>query len=166
MDVDEVIRQRRTLKAFTDEPVEAFVVRELLELAVFAPNHHRTEPWRFVVLGRETIAQLAQETGDPKLLRSATAIVVGQAVDPDPATAEEDYAACACAIYAVMLGARNRGLASYWRTPRALHDPAARPLLGLADDVRPVGIVHLGRAADPWPAPPPRAADPFTTWLP
>jgi nitroreductase len=141
-------------------------VRELLELAVYAPNHHRTEPWRFVVLGRDTIERLAQETGDPKLLRSATAIVVGQAVDADAATAQEDYAACACAIYALMLAARARGLASYWRTPRALYDPAAGPLLGLADDVRPVGIVHLGRAADPWPAPPPRAADPFTTWLP
>src|SRR4051794_31771132 len=100
MDVDDAIRHRRTLKAFADEPVEPAVVRELLALAVHAPNHPRTEPWRFVVLGRETIARLAEDTGDPKLLRSPTAIVVGQAVAPAPATAQEDYAACACAIYA------------------------------------------------------------------
>jgi len=166
MDVDDAIRERRTLKAFTDEPVEPALLRELLELAVFAPNHHRTEPWRFVVLGPRTISRLAEQTGDPKLLRSATAIVVGQAVDADPATAEEDYAACACAIYALMLAARSRGLASYWRTPKALHHEAAAPLLDLAEGVRPVGIVHLGRAAEPWPAPPPRAADPYATWLP
>jgi nitroreductase len=166
MDVDDAIRERRTLKAYTDEPVETALVRELLELAVFAPNHHRTEPWRFVVLGRETIGRLAEETGDPKLLRSATAIVVAQVVDPDPATAQEDYAACACAIYALMLAARSRGLASYWRTPKALHHEAAAGLLGLAEGVRPVGFVHLGRASEPWPAPPPRAADPYATWLP
>jgi nitroreductase len=166
MHVDEAIRERRTLKAYTDETVGAGLVRELLELAVFAPNHHRTEPWRFVVLGPQTVARLADETGDPKLLRSRTAVVVGQVVDPDPATAEEDYAACACAIYAFMLAARSRGLASYWRTPGALRHPAAAGLLGWDDGVRPVGLVHLGRSADPWPAPPPRAADPFTSWLP
>ena len=92
--------------------------------------------------------------------------MVGQAVDLDPATAEEDYAACACAIYALLLAARSRGLASYWRTPKALHHGAATALLGLGEGVRPVGIVHLGRASEPWPAAPARAADPFTTWLP
>ena len=40
--------------------------RELLDLAVHAPNHHRTEPWRFTVLGPETIDRLAEATGDPQ----------------------------------------------------------------------------------------------------
>jgi nitroreductase len=166
VDVDDAIRERRTLKAFTGEVVDGDVVRELLALAVHAPNHHRTEPWRFVVLGPETIGRLAADTGDAKLLRSRTAVVVGQLVDADPATAEEDYAACACAIYAFMLAARARGLASYWRTPGALRHAAAAAILGLGEGVRPVGIVHLGQAADPWPARPPRAAEPFTAWLP
>ena len=166
MQVDDAIRERRTLKAYTDETVDAATVRELLALAVHAPNHHRTEPWRFTVLGPETIDRLADATGDPKLRRSRTAVVVTQVVDPDPDTAQEDYAACACAIYAVLLGARARGLASYWRTPRALHDPAAAALLGFPADARPVGIVHLGRSSEPWPTPPPRAADPYASWLP
>jgi nitroreductase len=92
--------------------------------------------------------------------------VVAQVVDADPATAEEDYAACACAIYGLMLAARARGLASYWRTPGALRHPAAGEILGLRGGTRPVGIVHLGRSADPWPARPPRAAEPFAAWLP
>ncbi len=55
MDVDEAIRSRRTLKAYTDEPVGRELVSELLDLAVLAPNHHETEPWRFWVVGRETL---------------------------------------------------------------------------------------------------------------
>ena len=166
MDVDDAIRERRTVKAYSDEAVAPELVRELIALAVFAPNHHRTEPWRFVVLGPATVARLAEATGDPKLLRSRTAVVVGQLVDADPAVAEEDYAACVCAIYALMLAARRRGLASYWRTPAALGHPAAAGVLGLSPDVRPIGIVHLGTPSEPWPTSPVRAADPFTAWLP
>ena len=46
MTIDEVDRARRTLKAFVAEPVADAVIDELLGLAVYAPNHHTTEPWR------------------------------------------------------------------------------------------------------------------------
>ena len=65
MDVDEAIRSRRTLKDYRDEPVPPETVRELLELAVLAPNHHLTEPWRFRVIGKETFERpyLAHSNG-------------------------------------------------------------------------------------------------------
>ena len=82
MTVDEVIRGRRTLKGFKPEPIASAVIDELLDLAVYAPNHHTTEPWRFIVVGPATISELVAETGDGKLTRSPTAIVVTQVVDP------------------------------------------------------------------------------------
>jgi nitroreductase len=166
VNVEAAIRRRRTIKELVPVPVERATVEALLELAVHAPNHHRTEPWRFVVLGGETVDALAAATGDPKLRRSRTAIVVGQRVDPDPVVAREDYAACACAIATLMLAARGRGLASYCRTPKALGHPSARPLLGLSDDVEPVGIVHLGEPVAPFPPPIGRSAAARTRWLP
>src|SRR5262249_59273271 len=111
------------------EPVAPGVIDELLDLAVYAPNHHTTEPWRFTVIGPATIARLVEATGDGKLTRSQTAIVVTQAVDADPEVAHEDYAACACAIQTLMLAARARELASYWRTPEAPLQPAAPGIL-------------------------------------
>lgn len=167
MHVDEAIRGRRTLKAFATDAVPREAIEELLALAVHAPNHHRTEPWRFVVLGAETIERLATATGDGKLRRSPTAIVVGQQVAADAGVAEEDYAACAAAVQNVMLAARARDLAAFWRTPSSLATPEARALLGLEDDVRAVGIVHVGRPQDGFPQEPPTySAAPFTRWLP
>ena len=90
---------------------------------MLAPNHHETEPWRFWVVGRATLQALSDATGDRKLLRSHTAIVVGVKRDADAQTAEEDYAAVACAIQNIMLAARGRGLASFWRTPGVLSRP-------------------------------------------
>jgi nitroreductase len=166
VDVDEAIRARRTLKAFTDDVVDEAVVRELLALAVLAPNHHETEPWRFWVVGPETIARLAQATGDVKLLRSRTAIVVGVLRNDDPATAEEDFAAVACALENLMLAARARGLASFWRTPGVLDRPSFATTIGIPSEVRPIGVVHIGHPAEPFPETPDRHAEPYTRWLP
>ena len=166
MDLDDAIRARRTLKAFTPETVDADIVRELLALAVLAPNHHETEPWRFWVVGPSTIAQLSEATGDQKLLRSQTAIVVGVLRNDDPSVAEEDYAAVACAIENLMLAARARGLASFWRTPGVLDRPAFARIVGIPAEVRPMGFVHLGHPAEPFPETPERHAEPYTEWLP
>jgi nitroreductase len=166
VDVDEAIRARRTLKAFTDDVVDEAVVRELLALAVLAPNHHETEPWRFWVVGPQTISRLAQATGDTKLLRSKTAIIVGVLRDDDATTAEEDFAAVACALENLMLAARARGLASFWRTPGVLGLPSFAHTVGIPSEVRPIGVVHLGYPAEEFPETPDRRAEPYTRWLP
>jgi nitroreductase len=165
MQVEEAIRARRTLKAFTDAPVAAELVGELLELAVLAPNHHETEPWRFWVVGRRTLEAISDATGDKKLLRSHTAIVVGVARSDDAQTAEEDYAAVACAIQNIMLAARGRGLASFWRTPGVLPRPEVARILDVPEDVRLIGVVHLGLPGEPFPPRPGRSATQFTRWL-
>ncbi len=168
MHVDDAIRGRRSLKEFDPAPVPLETITELLDLAVMAPNHHRTEPWRFVVLGPESVGRLADEGEAPKLRRSAQAIVVAQAVAEDAATAEEDYAAIAAAIQSLMLAARARDIATFWSTPpHVLGGEALRRIAGLAEGERPVGVISIGRApGDYFPAAPSRSAAAHTRVLP
>ena len=165
MHVEEAIRARRTLKEFTDEPVAPELVRELLELAVLAPNHHETEPWRFWVVGRKTLKRMAEETGDKKLMRSHTAIVVGVRRDGDAHAEEEDYAAASCAIQNIMLAARGRGLASFWRTPGVLSRPQVARILDVPKKVRLIAVVHLGLPGEPFPPQPRKSATEHTRCL-
>jgi nitroreductase len=155
MDVETAITARRTRKEFAPEPIDRGTIEALLELAVAAPNHHETKPWRFRVLQRAAIEELARAADDPKLLRSPTAVVVAQVISGSESVALEDYAACAAAVQNIMLGATARGLANVWRTPGGLDEPRARELLELpTDGVRIVGIVHLGfpEGREPLPA--------------
>jgi nitroreductase len=150
MDVEQAIRTRRTHKQYGPTPVEPQLVEELLELARWAPNHHLTQPSRFRVLGPETRAALERVCGEKeaiKLRRAPTLVLATAVLSGDPRTDEEDLVSTGCAVYAVLLGATARGLASYWRTPAALDDPEARALVGLAPNERIVGLVHLGPAS-------------------
>ena len=147
MDVDRAIRGRRTFKQFGAEPLDEATVRELLELALHAPNHHLTQPWRFRVLGPETRRRLDEHCGEKeamKLRRAPTLVLATAVLSGDPLTDEEDLAAVATGVYAVLLGATARGLASYWRTPRAFEEAGVRAILGLAPAEKVVALIHLG----------------------
>ena len=149
MDVEAAIRARRTHKQYGPQPVSNKTLRALLDLARFAPNHKLTQPWRFRVLGpaiRAQIEALAGEQEAVKLRRAPTLVLATAVLSGDPLADEEDLHATACAVYAVLLGATARGLASYWRTPKCLREPDVRASLDLGRDERVVALIHLGPA--------------------
>jgi nitroreductase len=149
VDVENAIRSRRTHKQYGVQPVDEAVIRELVDLARYAPNHKLTQPWRFRVLGPATRAAVEKVCGEKeaiKLRRAPTLVLATAVLSGDPHTDREDRLATACAVYAVLLGATDRGLASYWRTPAALEEPDARAVLGLTNDEEVIALIHLGPA--------------------
>jgi nitroreductase len=153
VDVGDAIRSRRTHKQYGSEPLDEVALRDLIDLARFAPNHHLTQPWRFRALGPETRARIDAAAGEKeamKLRRAPTLVLATATLSGDPPTDEEDLHATAAAVYAVLLGATERGLASYWRTPACFSEHPVRAVLGLGDDERVVALIHLGLpAGDP-----------------
>jgi len=137
MDVETAIRSRRTHKAFRPDPVPKGQLDELFELARWAPNHNLTNPWRFRVVGPESLEALKLAAGPEaaaKLDRAPTLIAVGAVQGgADPVQDEEDLLAAGCAAFLVLLGAEERGLASYWRTPAVLRTPQGRAALNVPD---------------------------------
>jgi len=151
MDLETAVRTRRTHKAFDSTPVDEETLRELFELARWAPNHHLTNPWRFRVLGARARARLAREAeldkpgSASKLERAPTLIVASATGQGDAAGRREDLLAAAAAAYIVLLAAHSRGLAGYWRTLALLDSANVRRALAIDPDEQILGLLHLGR---------------------
>ena len=169
--IDNVIRSRRTHKAYGSVPVEEPLLRELFELARWAPNHHVTNPWRFRVLGpaaRERLKAAAEDAkpgSGAKLDRAPTLIVVSAKQTGEPEQDREDLLATAVAAYIVLLGAHARGLAGYWRTLPVLDSPPGRDAVSLPDDEAPIGLLHLGEPRQEQRVPERAAVDEIASFL-
>lgn len=140
-------------------------IAELLELAVRAPNHHRTEPWRFHVLAgaeRERLARAieadAVDTGADaerarrdaiaKAERAPVIVVFTVAPSEDPkVVGQEELVSVAMAMQNFLLGAYAKGLGAMLRTGGAAYHPAVNEHLGLDADEQVVGFVYLGYPA-------------------
>jgi nitroreductase len=169
VDLERAIRSRRTHKQYGPEPVGEAVVRELVELARHAPNHKLTNPWRFRLLGPATRARVEAVAGEKeaaKLRRAPTLVLATAVPSEDPVLAEEDRYATAAAVYALLLAATSRGLASYWRTPACLREEAVRELLELEPREVVIALVHLGPPTGDPPAKERAAVEDVFTILP
>jgi F420 biosynthesis protein FbiB-like protein len=63
-DLLDTIRTRRSIRRYTDQPVERALIDSVLEAAMHAPSAHNRQPWRFaVVTSIEAKEKLASALG-------------------------------------------------------------------------------------------------------
>jgi nitroreductase len=145
--IAERIRSRRTTKLFLKQKVSRRIIRDAIEVARWAPNHHLTEPWRFYLLGPEKIAasakligELIRETkGDEDLARfkeeSALEmpgwLVVTCRKSDDALREREDYAAVCCAVQNMTLYLAEADIACKWTTGLITREPRFFDLLDI-----------------------------------
>lgn len=171
MEVYEAILTRRTIARFTDKPVARELLERILTAGIWAPNHHLTEPWRFIILGPETQRRLAGRFADLKLAKATVTdperlsrlheeharkflsiphiVAVATSCEGDEERRREDFAATSCAVQNIQLAAWAEGIGVKWSTAAVIHDPLAYSLLALNPaefDI--IGLLFMGYPAD------------------
>lgn len=61
MQLDECIKGRRSVRAYTDEPVSKEQMDEVLEAGVWAPTGMAKEPWRFIIIEDKSLIKLVSD---------------------------------------------------------------------------------------------------------
>ncbi len=160
-----IIKTRRSVfpKNYTDVPVARKTIEQLLEAANAAPNHKRTEPWRFKVFygdGRvklaDFFADFYKKNTDPERfselkhnkayqnpLKSAAVIAIVQHTSGLVPEIEETCAV-ACAVENMWLAAHALGIGAYWSTGGPTFHQAAHDFLALSANEKCLGFFYLG----------------------
>lgn len=161
MDIFQVIKDRRSIRKYTDRPVEQEKIEQVLEAARLAPSWKNLQCWRFLVL-REAAKKEAilgafpDDNPGKKAIAQAPAVIVICA-DPDESGVEngiEYYIAdTAIAFTHLCLAAHAIGLGTCWM---GWYDEAVvKNALGIPGGLRVVGITPIGYP-DQEPKPRPR----------
>lgn len=167
--VIDALRNRRSAGVVRPERPTRDEIAHVIEAAAWAPNHHKTEPWRFVVLAgseRERLgdvmanslhSRLDPDTDETPILiererRKPLRAPVIIAVWVCPATSpkvvpEEEMMATAAAVHSMLLAAEAHGLAAMWRTGPAARDPAVKRFLDIPEDATIAAFIYLGYPA-------------------
>ena len=75
--MDDPVLSRRSIRKYTDQPVDDATVERLLRAGMAAPSAGNQQPWRFIVLrDRATLAQIAEWHPYAKMLPSAPVAVI------------------------------------------------------------------------------------------
>ncbi|MBX3015575.1 MAG: nitroreductase [Caldilineaceae bacterium] len=186
-----LMMERRTVKQFLPQPVARETLQQLIDLAVWAPNHRLNEPWRFYVLGEGARTQLAQIAGaitQRKILEAGgeaavaerkgaeagaawlsvpTLLYITYLTDPNPEISLENYGAVCCAIQNLTLAAHALSIGTSWSSGAVAAAPELLTLVGATAAEQMAGLFRVGYL-DPALAPGRSRRSPgtlFTQWL-
>ena len=154
----DVVPHRRTVRAFTAEPVEPGLVRRAIRAALTAPAPRGESPWRFVLVESPAARRAVVAEWSHAVLEDAPYVVVPCLVAPD-AEREAYLMAAGAAVEALLVALAVEGLGSAW-VPRPAPDvERLRTALALRPNWAPVGAVAIGYPAVPPPVEPPELPD-------
>lgn len=163
MDLFKAIAERRSVRAFRDDPISPELVEKILAAANQAPSAGNLQAYEIILVTRKPIKEaLARAALDQNFIIEAPVVL---AFVTNPRRSSLNYgqrgevlyclqdATIACAY--AQLAATALGLASVW--VGAYHDRAVREILGLPPESQPAALLPIGYPAEEPPATPRRS---------
>ncbi len=150
----ELLRQRRSIRQFTEQKIESEKIEILQEAVLRSPSSRNFDPWEFVfVTDNAILTELAEakEHGSEFLKGAQLAIVVCGDQTKSDVWVED----CSIAAIIAQLTAQSLGLASCWvQIHKRMHDDHmtsnhyVKEILNLPDGLSVESIIGIGYAAE------------------
>ncbi|HHR85809.1 MAG TPA: nitroreductase family protein [Candidatus Acetothermia bacterium] len=146
-DLLQLIQTRRSVRAFTDEPVPRAQVEKILNAARWAPSGKNTRPWRFVVVEsagkKEELAKLAPQAG----MIVTAPVTFAVLLDRDAGYDElKDVQGIGAAIENILLAVHSLGLGACWMG-KARNSEIER-IVGAKEHEELMALIPIGHPAE------------------
>lgn len=148
----DLIKTRRSIRKFSDKPVEKEKIDQILEAALRSPSSRSFNPWRFILVDRPDILEALSKAKPhgASFLKSAP---LGIVVCADSSASDVWVEDCAIASIFIHLAAHSLKLGSCWIQIRKRDhdlkksaDTYIKEILDIPDSIRVESIVAIGYA--------------------
>lgn len=141
----QVLQSRRSIRAYTDKPVERGIIEEIVDCARLAPTAMNDQPWDFVVLTAQVdLRRIPPMLGHAEFIASAAFAVLVLARESNYAV--ED---CSAATENLLIAAAAHGIGSCWVAgTKQAYGPVVAKAFGTPEDRQLIAIVSFGYPAE------------------
>jgi nitroreductase len=145
MDLFEVIRTRRSIRKYKQQPIPDKKLKMILEAARLAPSAGNRQPWRFVVVQDYELKKSVAEAANRQTFLSDAAAIVAAVSDPEVSARWHDKDTM-IALEHMVLAATALGYGTCWIG--AFEEDTVKHLLGIPERMRVVALLPIGPAAE------------------
>jgi len=71
MDLEEVIKERRSIRRFSQEKIDSQVIEKIIEAGTFAPSHCNSQGWKFIVVDDPEVKEKIIKAGGSLVVKNA-----------------------------------------------------------------------------------------------
>ncbi len=158
------VRRSASARTLSAPGPSAGQLHDMLRIAARAPDHGKLFPWRFVILegagktafvGKLEAIAADRPDGDKlaaalfKIRTPPLSVVVVSRVTAGKIPAWEQELSAGAVCQNLLLAAQAMGFGANWITDWYAYDPGVDAMLGLAENERVAGYVHIGTASEP-----------------
>jgi nitroreductase len=144
----DLIKKRRSIRKYTDEPISDDAVRQLLEAAMAAPSADNLQPWAFVVVRDHDLRQqLARTHPWSDMCADAPVVFV---VCSDKRRSSHWVEDASAATENLLLAAAGLDLGAVWVGiyPNSRDEEHVRRALGIPSKLRVLCLAPVGHPAE------------------
>lgn len=145
MDIIDIIKSRRSVRKFTQDPVTEESIEKILEAGRWAPSGMNNQPWRFAIITASELKQeISQLTHYAKIVLAAQGLI---AVFLDTETSyhrEKDIQGIGACIENMLLEAHSLSLGAVWLGEIIKSSEQIRTLLGVGKKLELMAVIALG----------------------
>ncbi len=149
MELMDAIIKRRSIRQFTDRPVEQTKIETIIKAAMYAPSARNYQSWHFIVCNkREKLNEIPHVHPYSEMMKQATAAILicgDLTIEP---SADYNSINCSAATQNLLLCAHNMGLGAVWLGvyPREERMQGLSKLFNLPKEIIPISLVAIGYA--------------------
>jgi nitroreductase len=139
------IKQRRSIRDFTAQPVDPAILHEIIQAGVWAPSGLNNQPWRFVIVADAAIrASLAEQTHYGHIILAAPALIAVY-LDREAMYDElKDAQSAGACIQNMLLAAEAFGLGAVWLGQILKNSEKVSQILSLTANLELMAVIAIG----------------------